>query len=75
MENKISYNNIVDIKTKLDNPKILNLFSYIYTQEKSKYTEDELFNQLPDTINKENIINTFCNCNLLTKSSIYYTKD
>lgn len=66
---------ITKIRNELDKDYILNLFSYIYTQEKSKYTEDELFTQLPENRNKTQIIKIFCECNLLTKDSIYYTKN
>ena len=62
---KINY-----INTVLDKTHNMDLIKYIYTQRKSVYTEQELYDKLPskmDNIDKDLIIANLCQCNLLTK--------
>jgi len=63
------------IENALDEDKYLPLFQYIYTQQKSEFTEQELYSKIPSGVDKELLLANLCRCNLLKEHGVNYTKE
>jgi len=63
------------IENALDENKYLPLFQFIYTQEKSEFTEQELYAKIPNGLDKELLLANLCRCNLLKEHRVSYTQE